>query len=188
MSAGLFEDLSVPDGIEPIIGWRYWRAGRDGRLRSLTGRQHVWLPGTPFQARCRFADVDPDDRRFQFVSGFGAPPHRSPGSECTCGLYASRDLDRLRGQILFGLRRMVVGEVALWGRVIPAQHGYRAEFGYPKRLCVFEHVASSEPALLAGLGDYGVPVEVIPQRHASFRPLAALGNVTAVLTGSGRGR
>ena len=72
--------------------------------------------------------------------------------------------------------------------MIPAQHGYRAEFGYPKRLCVFEHVAGSEPALLAGLGDYRVPVEVIPQRHASFRPLAALGNATAVLTGSGRAR
>ena len=170
------EDYSVPDAIEPVTGWRFWRAGSDGWLRSLTGRQHRWAPGAKFQAHCRFADVDPRDRRFQLVTGFGSAPHTSPGEGCTCGVYASRDLEHLRSQILFGLRRMVVGEVSLWGKVIPASHGYRAQFAYPKRLLVFERVASVDPGLVPLLSDYGVPVEVIANREVSFRPLAALAN------------
>jgi hypothetical protein len=181
-------DIRIPDAIEPIVGWRYWRLGHDGRLRSLTGGQHVWVPGQAIEAGCRFADADSRDRRLQLVPGYGVGPHASPGAGCTCGLYASRDLHRLRGQILFGLRRMVVGEVSLWGTVIPGQHGYRAQYAYPKRLCVFERVADADPALLLALADYGVPVEVIPQRRASFRPLAALGNAASSLTGAGRGR
>jgi hypothetical protein len=181
-------DIRIPDAIEPIVGWRYWRLGGDGRLRSLTGRQHVWKPGQAIEATCRFVEADPRDRRLQLVPGYGARPHTSPGTDCTCGLYASRNLERLRGQILFGLRRMVVGEVSLWGSVIPGQHGYRAQYAYPKRLCVFERVADADPAVVLALADYGVPVEVIPHRRASFRPLAALGNATSFLTGAGRGR
>jgi hypothetical protein len=53
---------------------------------------------------------------------------------------------------------------------------------------VFERVADADPAVVLALADYGVPVEVIPHRRASFRPLAALGNATSFLTGAGRGR
>ena len=170
------DEFSVPDAIEPLIGWRYWRVGADGRLRSLTGRQHRWSPAAAFEAGCRFAEVDQDDWRYQLVTGFGAPSHVSPGKGCTCGVYASTDLERLRGQILFGLRRMVVGEVSLWGKVIPAQHGYRAQFAYPRRLLVLERVAAADPTVVEALADYGVPVEVVPDREVSFRPLAALVN------------
>ena len=170
------DEFTVPDAIEPIVAWRYWRLGPDGLLRSLTGRQHAWTPCQAFHAHCRFADVDPGDRRYQMVTGFGAAPHVSPGEGCTCGVYASTDLERLRGQILFGLRRMVVGEVSLWGKVIPAHHGYRAQFAYPKRLLVLERTAAADPAVVVALADYGVPVEVVAQRDASFRPLAALAN------------
>ncbi len=154
----------------------------DGRLRSLTGRQHVWHPLQAFRARCRFADVDPDDGRFRLVSGFTTEPHESPAAGCTCGLYASRDLDRLRGHLLFGLRRMVVGEVSLWGKVIPGQHGYRAEYAYPRRLLVFDRVAEADSSLVASLGEYGVPIEVVAQRHAAFNPWSALANAASLLT------
>lgn len=168
------DDFKVPDAVGPVVGWRYWRVGRDGLLRSLTGRQHVWAPGARIEAECRFAGVDPDDWRYRMVTGYGAPAHTSPGEGCTCGIYASADLGQLRRQVLFGLRRMVVGEVSLWGKVIPASHGYRAQFAYPKRLLVFERVAATEPDVLGALADYRVPVEVIAQRDVSFRPLAAL--------------
>jgi hypothetical protein len=34
----------------------------------------------------------------------------------------------------------VIGTVALWGRVVEHDHGYRAEFGYPQRLRLVCHV------------------------------------------------
>jgi hypothetical protein len=50
---------------------------------------------------------------------------------------------------------VVVGEVAMWGGVIPGTQGWRAQYGYPRQLLVpFEAWR-----LAAGLrADYGVPI------------------------------
>src|SRR5215472_15102768 len=55
--------------------------------------------------------------------------------------------------------RLVYGEINLWGKVIEHEDGYRAQFGYPKRLWCTPAI---EP--LAGwIGYvYGVPCEVMP--------------------------
>lgn len=164
-------DFTVPDSVTPIVAWRYWRLGSgDGLLRSLTGRHQAWAPGQALAARCRFDDVDRSEWRYRMVSGFHAAHHAAPAEGCTCGLYASRSLDHLRGQMLFGLHRMVVGQVALWGKVIPGQHGYRAELAYPQRLCVFEGTVRREPEVLASLSAYGVPIEVVEDRQGAFSP------------------
>lgn len=168
-------DFSVPDSVTPIVAWRYWRlGGADGLLRSLTGRHQVWEPGSPMRARCRFDDVDRSDWRYRMVSGFSPEAHPAPSEGCTCGLYAARSLDDLRGQMLFGLHRMVVGQVSLWGKVIPGQRGYRAEYAYPERLSVFEGVIDREPGLLGTLSAYGVPVDIVGDRQGSFSPVLAL--------------
>jgi hypothetical protein len=54
--------------------------------------------------------------------------------------------------------RLVYGEINLWGKVIEHEDGYRAQFGYPKRLWCTPAI---EP--LAGwIGYvYGVPCEVM---------------------------
>jgi hypothetical protein len=168
-------DFTVPDSVTPIVAWRYWRLGAgDGLLRSLTGKHQPWHPGQALQARCRFDDVDRSDWRYQLVSGFSPEPHPAPAESCTCGLYAARSLDDLRGHMLFGLSRMVVGRVSLWGKVIPGQHGYRAEFAYPERLCVFEGVANRDPEVVEALSAYGVPVEIVGNRQGAFSPVAAV--------------
>ena len=59
-----------------------------------------------------------------------APFHRAPAPECRCGLHASPTLDVLRRTRC----PAVLGRVALWGRVIEHEHGYRARFAYPQRL------------------------------------------------------
>lgn len=168
-------EFSIPDAIEPIVAWRYWRLGAaDGRLCSLTGRHQRWEPAQALEARCRFDAVDRSEWRYQLVSGFSPDPHAAPHEGCTCGLYAARSLDDLRGQPLFGLSRMVVGQVALWGKVIPGQFGYRAQFAYPKRLCVFEGVLRRDPGVLDALAAYDVPIEVVGDRRAAFSPRLAL--------------
>jgi len=168
-------DFAVPDAITPIVGWRYWRLGDgEGLLRSLTGRHQQWEPGQALRARCRFDEVDRSDWRYRMVSGFSPEAHPAPSEGCTCGLYAARSLEDLRGQMLFGLNRMVVGEVSLWGKVIPGQRGFRAEYAYPERLSVFEGVINRDPGALDSLSAYGVPVEVVGDRQGSFSPVLAL--------------
>jgi hypothetical protein len=136
----------APDGVEPLVGWRYWRVD-GGALGSLT--RSLWWPSMrAFEAQCRLIDRH------------GAVP--SP--DCHCGIYAANDLDTLKCLARPHLRLpLALGKVALWGRVIPAERGCRAQFAYPKRLwLVWE---SLEPLKAPGtlrveLADaYGVSVE-----------------------------
>jgi preprotein translocase subunit YajC len=55
-----------------------------------------------------------------------------PHPNCTCGVYAAKNLEHLRQ---FGYqRRGIHGEVYLWGTVVEHKLGWRAQFGYPKSL------------------------------------------------------
>jgi hypothetical protein len=56
--------------------------------------------------------------------------HGAPNVDCSCGLYGTHEADLLRRT----RTPAVLGRVALWGRVIEHDLGYRAEFGYPQRL------------------------------------------------------
>lgn len=165
---------NAPDAVEPIIGWRYWRVADDGRLASLGGGRDRWLPGQPFRARCRHARIDPFDERWRLVDGCAWSPHGAPDERCSCGVYAARSLAALRSRYLFGLRFMAVGEVSLWGKVIPGRLGYRAELGYPRSIYVIRGPGERHRA---GLGAYGVPVEAMTRAEVSFSPRLALADL-----------
>lgn len=68
----------IPDGIEPIIGWRYWQS--DGEWLCSLHRFKTWPAGQALQARCPYPDTH-------------AGP--SPDQACGCGLYAAPDLETL---------------------------------------------------------------------------------------------
>jgi hypothetical protein len=53
--------------------------------------------------------------------------------KCTCGIYGSKDLDRLRRSQYWQFGG-VHGEVNLWGSVVEHERGFRAQFAYPKTL------------------------------------------------------
>jgi hypothetical protein len=151
--------LSAPDGIEPLVGWRYWRV-ESCALTSLT-RSVYWPALERYEADCRLS------------TRHGAPP----AAECHCGVYAAKNLDTLKDLATPNMRLpLVVGKVALWGRVIPAERGYRAQYGYPKRLwLVWE---SLEPLEQPGArrielaAAYGVTVEFCDAEWAlSSHPL-----------------
>jgi hypothetical protein len=58
--------------------------------------------------------------------------HEPPHSDCTCGVYAAKNVEHLRQ---FGYEnRGIHGEVYLWGRVVEHKLGWRAQFAYPKSL------------------------------------------------------
>lgn len=59
----------------------------------------------------------------------------SPQERCHCGIYGMRTLEDvklvIKGMSLYG-HLLVLGKVALWGKVIEHEKGYRAEFAYPQ--------------------------------------------------------
>jgi hypothetical protein len=127
--------VSAPDYISPIVAYRLWQWDASG-LKSLNGVP--WVAGQPLTARCGVL------RRGKFVGLPAHPDHNVPQTDCRCGVYASKILDTLRSMCFWdwGVR----GEVFLWGTVVEHQHGWRAQFAYPKSL----HVPSDIlPATLA---------------------------------------
>src|SRR5207237_8450730 len=84
--------------------------------RPASGRyDDVWEPGREAVARCEH--------------------HDAPASGCLCGFHAARDreaaLPYLVGRDERGTVDRVLGLVALYGRVIEHEHGWRAERAYP---------------------------------------------------------
>ncbi len=152
--------LEVYPRSEPAVGWRYWQLDLDPdpRLRSLSQRGFIWSPDLPLIARCA------DGSRF---AGHGRGGHRAPEPECGCGIHASVDLASLQAQALC-LRPvpLVVGKVALWGRVISDEQAdrggqdLRGRYAQPAQLWVVPEtlVGESAPAAVSRLQAYGVAV------------------------------
>jgi hypothetical protein len=87
---------------------------------------------------------------------------RLPVESCRCGFYATRDLEQLLTETNYhyvaarsGIT--VIGEVSMWGKVIPASQGWRAEIAYPRELFL-PYEAWDKAAPLAEA--YGVPVRL----------------------------
>jgi hypothetical protein len=194
------EGVVVPDAISPAIGWRVWlvvaHAGRGLRLHSVVQSRVEWPVRRELGAVCRRSPVETTRR--------GRPAgaihlHSAPGDDCGaaghgCGIYATKALDDCE-DYLHGsyspselarepVVHRVYGRVALWGKVIEAERGWRAQLAYPMEIVVPAtlHIAAGPetgirraPALplaqiAAGLEVYGVPIAL---EHAKSDALAA---------------
>ena len=116
--APTLEGLSIDTASEPIVAWRAWAltGHRDGTgllLRPVAKRARTWRPREVVEASCRTSRW-----------------HDAPDPACTCGLHGTHGLEVLRKTKC----PAVLGRVALWGRVVEHEHGYRAQFAYPQRL------------------------------------------------------
>jgi len=136
--------MQVPDAIEPAVGYRVWQV-KDNRLHSFN-HAAIWAPYEPLVAVCtRTAHTDP------------------PEPTCTCGSYAAATFERLlemgytkHGGLFSGKPDdiLIAGQVNLWGRIIPGQHGWRAQFAYPRKLLIPYYHWKIAKAISA---EYGVP-------------------------------
>jgi hypothetical protein len=106
----------APDAAIPVVGWRLWLLGGDRTAPGLVSPAVTasWPPRTAMTAACARGCTDP------------------PGWDCACGLYATAGLERLLLSV--GGDGAVLGCVALWGRVVEADDGWRAEHAYPLAL------------------------------------------------------
>ncbi len=136
---------------DAVVGWRYWQVGPTGLLRSVTQRRVEWRPGRVMRATC-------------VVAG-----HRAPDERCDCGVHGSVDLDALRQHgLCLAPEALVVGQVALWGRVVGDAEGWRGEYGEPVRLWVVRELVLDEEVegVKAALSRYGVPVATMALAEA----------------------
>lgn len=105
---------------EPIIAYRAWRIA-ESRLVSCTC-DCVWQPRERMDAHCNHKGAMHEAR--------------APVWECSCGFYAYKTDAALTASEYLGVAGgfTVGGRVALWGRVIDHELGYRAERAYPQVL------------------------------------------------------
>lgn len=117
----------APDVLGEIMAFRAWEvetvwgAGDRYRLLSLSGYPgDLWPTGAWMEAECDSGCVE------------------IPGDDCSCGIYAAkhrRHLVRL-GYNRRGSSPRVIGDVALAGKVVPGEKGWRAERARVVRLYV----------------------------------------------------
>ena len=133
----------------PVTGWRAWVVTETPAGLRLGSVLHdlMWPHRRALVAECR---------RHEDAFAEAIAPHPVPGPECNCGFHAARDpvdaLSYARGRDEPGTVCRILGEVALWGHVLEAEHGWRASHAYPRRLYV------RNPEIAAALTAYGVPV------------------------------
>jgi hypothetical protein len=114
---------TAPDFAEALIGWRVWCvvATRDGPRLASVIKDELWPLGEELVARCHAGEH-----------------HEAPDEACTCGIYAAREpvtvWTYLRGRDEPPTIRRVLGRVALWGRVVEHEHGWRASHAVPLEL------------------------------------------------------
>lgn len=128
--------MHIPDAVSPSFGWRAWQL--DGHLLTSPVRANTWLPHEAFSASC--------------------PLHIPPEESCTCGVYVA-NLPTQTTSFLWGHRSgraPVLGQVALWGKLVEHATGFRAQFAYPTKLYVRSVQLSSLGPILAQ--SYGVPI------------------------------
>jgi len=120
------------------------------------GNDTIYVPREKIEAHCeQYSTIGTSVLRKDHSE------QQAPHLACMCGIYAYKEKPRLLREIrnIYSGLRLVYGEINLWGKVIEHENGYRAQFGYPKRLWCTPAI---EP--LAGwIGYvYGVPCEVMP--------------------------
>jgi len=168
----------APDYIDPVRGWRTWLVvqGHDGARLASVSFPALWPRRRRLSAEC--------GRGFHTGSG---PPlhveHRAPSLDCSCGIYATWNVDRATqiadcatarfrdclGRPVLGA---ALGEVSLWGTVVECAHGWRASYAYPARIYVLapSYGRRSQVASAGDLADdlrnYGVPADALDCRSS----------------------
>lgn len=145
----LDEPMDVPEMPGTIIAWRAWRVegklpdfGVPPRMYSVAHGDYFWPHRQHVEALC------------------SKDQSHVPGQGCSCGLYAAKSRSHLLSLGYPGYAQphfTVIGEVAMWGKVIEGSKGWRAQYSYPRRLFVPYEAHHLVKPLMDG---YGVPVRL----------------------------
>src|SRR6266550_7857770 len=146
----------IPDGIDPIVGYRAWYyeiGKREARLHPITQRSGVGPRAGAW-----------DGASWWWVkatcSRGAASWHVAPEEECTCGFYAMSTLPPVVSACGYRTAKIgpgdtsgvVLGRVELAGKIIEHEWGYRAERARIAELIPFRGTERSVMILAARLG------------------------------------
>jgi hypothetical protein len=160
----------APDFPQTRLALRAWQLDRPAMmvrsLNSPAGRKASWMAKAmaspegnwphdkPLMAACARPPARPkkDDD--------GTPEHGPvPSQECTCGIYATTDLDIINSYL--SKTAPVLGIVELGGRIIPATQGYRAAYARLAVILLVDDALTEPHSLLRKLAEaYQVPAVV----------------------------
>lgn len=167
--------MEVADRVSAVLGWRLWDFDTQGRLISPMWIRQVWDVNEPLEAQCR-----PGKR------------HAAPYEGCACGIYATRTPQEALSAVAVRVRNSqfipagtLLGSVALWGKVIEHEGGFRAQYAYPSALYFTPLTEERTRNLAASYNIVALPFEQLNiskqeleeiYRYLAIR-LAAAGNV-----------
>ena len=179
--------MSAPDFPQTRLALRAWRLDRAAMaVRSLNApvsRKASWIEKAmaspagnwPSDHALAAACPVPVPKKGRDEDGEQEEPHGPvPGRKCTCGVYATTDLDVISGYL--SRSAPVLGIVEMGGRVIPAANGYRAAFARVAVILLLDEALTEPHGLLRELAAaYRVPA-VIPHSAdpEDYRELAGL--------------
>jgi hypothetical protein len=129
-----------------ITAWREWLLVPGRGLRSQS-YQDIWEPGVEIHSECKEVGED--------MAGL-ANGHPRPEADCTCGIYALKKYTGPDPVYKWEDEGVIYGRVALWGKIIECEDGYRAECAYPLDLYVPRDLQTPENLEL--LRQYKVPI------------------------------
>jgi hypothetical protein len=151
----------IPDGIEPLVGYRAWAyqlEGPNALLHPLNGTltdapnpwagaDAGWVVATCKYANLTLDNLDPRGRLIGEAIDISHVGHgRVPGERCTCGFYSMKTLPALEPMCRFvrewamarGASGAILGRVDLAGKIIDHDFGYRAERARVAQVIPFE--------------------------------------------------
>ena len=117
------KQLSEEFGMTPLTGYRSWTVVNAGDGTGLALQSlhlgYIWKPGT------NTADCNSAGLLFKTVGQHDGP---SPDINCACGFYSQLPTQPLdEWERLRRAKVSATGTVAMWGRIIVCQKGYKAE-------------------------------------------------------------
>lgn len=174
----------APDIIGTITAYRAWALNKVNGEWWLTGlgqKDQLWIPRRAMKAQCHKSIMITSFASYTFSysttnwstttpsasNPLGVStaipekpvepePHgETPKADCTCGFWGFKTMEEF-ANCAVSYNYVVCGIVDMWGKVIETEHGYRAEYCYPRELWIMDSTYEELGAT------YGVPVRVIP--------------------------
>lgn len=118
-----------------IEAWRFWELigekKRDGELKLALvsiGHAYIWPPREPAEATCSYCAA------FHRDCHGTAGDNGMPMFNCEGGLYGHKSKSFALKDSVVSDGNVILGKVALWGRITEHEKGYRGQYGYPLSL------------------------------------------------------
>jgi hypothetical protein len=140
--------------------------------KAMAAPEGNWPHDRALEAACSMPPVAVKKKKGE---DDGEPDHgRIPSPHCSCGIYATTDLDVINGYL--HRSSPVLGVVELGGRIIPATQGYRAAYARVAVILLLDEALTEPwPVLRELAAAYRVPAVVpISECPEDYRELAGL--------------